>query len=134
MLKSVIALIAGFAIMTFTILVATIVAASVLPFTQGAPTTQFLALNVFYSAAAAAFGGYATASLAPERPSAHVLILAVMVLIMGASSFLAPQPGQERWNLAAVLVLSPICVFLGGRVREAQRRRSQAGGASDMKK
>ena len=134
MLKSVIALIAGFAIMTFTILIATIVAVSALTITPSAPTTQFLALNVFYSAAAATFGGYATASLAPERPSAHVLILAMMVLIMGVSGFLAPQPGQQRWNLVAVLVLSPIGVFLGGRLREAQRRRSQASTASDTTK
>ena len=130
MLRSVIALIAGFAIMTFTILIATIIAALMLDISPGAPTTQFLALNVFYSAAAAAFGGYATASLAPERPSAHVLILAVMVLIMGVSSLLAPQPGQERWNLVAVLVLGPVCAFIGGRIRGMQLRRTQGSTAT----
>lgn len=127
MLKSVVALIAGFAIMTFTILIATIVAVSAFPAAAGARTMEFLAVSIFSAVASAAFGGYATASLAPDRTSAHVLILAVMVLISAASGLIAPQPGQETWYLIALLVVEPIGVVGGGRIRTAMRSRESRG-------
>lgn len=117
MLRSVIALLAGFAIMTFTVLVATIVAVLAMKLEPGMLTPEYLGVNLAYSIAAAAFGGYSTAALAPDRPSAHALILSVMVLIMGVSNFILPQPGQERWYLIALIVLGPLGALAGGQLR-----------------
>lgn len=120
MLRSVIALIAGFAIMTFTILVITLVVAEAMDLERGAPTRSYLIINVVYSAAAAIFGGYSTAALAPARHFEHACVLAAMVGIATVSSIITPAPGQPTWYLVALLVTGPACAALGGFVRDRQ--------------
>ncbi len=127
MLKTVIALIAGFAIMTFTIVVAAVVTAMLMEPNRFAPTPAFLAIGVAYSSLAAAFGGYATAALAPDRPSAHTAVLAVMVMVYSASNYLTPRAGQEPFHLALLIVLGPAFALAGGKLRVLQQsRREQA--------
>lgn len=116
--------------MTFTVLIATILAALAMGIAPGAPTPAYLAINLVYSAAASAIGGYATASLAQARHSAHAMILALMILVVNVSGFFNPQPGQERWYLAALIVLGPVSAVVGGRIRVAAvaRRAAQVHG------
>ena len=74
-------------------------------------------------ALAAAFGGYATASLAPGQHSAHAAILATMVLIAQASTVLNPPAHQPRWYLMTLVVVAPLGALAGGLLRQWQRRR-----------
>lgn len=117
MLRSAIALVAGFAILTFALLGATIVVALVLGVEPGAPTTAFLATVLACGGLAAAFGGYSTAALAPSRHAAHVLGLAAMIVLTDTSSLLHPRPGQPIWYLVTTLVVQPLLAVAGGRLR-----------------
>ncbi|MCC7195890.1 MAG: hypothetical protein IT356_10070 [Gemmatimonadaceae bacterium] len=125
MIKSVIALLGGFAIMTFSLLIATVIAGVVLGLQPGVLSTQFLATVLTCGVLAAGFGGYSTAALAPNRHFAHVLILAAMVLLMAVSSLLKPQPGQPLWYLATALALQPLSVIAGGGTRVLRKARAR---------
>jgi len=127
MLRSIVALIGGFALMAFTVLILTILAALVMGVTAATVTVAYFQVLVACAIGAAAFGGYATAALAPDRHVGHSTILAVMVLIAQASSALNPPPNQPRWYLLTLLVAAPLAAFAGGRIRERQRLRRAAG-------
>jgi|SRR5581483_2399567 len=125
MLRSVIALVAGFAIMTFGQLIATIVLALALRVQPGTPSPAFLPGSLACGGLAAACGGYATAALAPRRHGMHVLILMAMILTMGVSNLFNPPAGQPIWYRAAALAAQPLLAGAGGLARA--RRRSQVG-------
>lgn len=127
MLRSIIALIGGFALMAFTLLIATICVALAMGVTADSVTTSYFQVLVACATLAAVFGGYATASLAPERHSAHVAILATMVLIAQASTALNPPANQPRWYLMTLVVVAPLGTLAGGWLRDWQRRRRAAG-------
>jgi hypothetical protein len=122
MFRSVIALLAGFAIMTFTIVIVTIVAVAATGASAGAPTREYLIAFVAYSAAASAFGGFSTAALAPSRPGVHAMGLAAMIFVMHAYTLVFPQPNFPRTVYAFLVVLAPIAAIVGGKSREAQVR------------
>lgn len=121
-LKTIVALIAGFAIMTFTILVATIVVALAMGVQRGTLPTPFLAVMVCVTALASGFGGYASASLAPSRPTVHAAILATMVFVQHVYTILFPLEGQQAWYLWALAISGPIFAVAGGRIREVTAR------------
>ena len=123
MLRSIIALIGGFALMTFAAIVLTICAALLMGVTVSSTTPMYFQALVACATLAAAFGGYATAALAPDRHVGHSTILAVMVFIAQASNAMNPPPNQPRWYLITVLVVAPLAVFAGGRIRDRQRLR-----------
>jgi len=122
MVRSIIALVGGFAIMVFLVFLLTIVAAAAFGVTEGGPSTPYVVANLMLSAAAALTGGYATASLAPSRPAAHTIGLAVMILAMALSSLGRPQPGQPEWYPGAIAAIGPLCALAGGGLRLWQRR------------
>ena len=121
MIRSIIALVGGFAIMVFLVFLLTIVAAAAFGMTDGAPSDSYIVANLVLSAAAALTGGYATASLAPNRPFAHTIGLFVMVLATALSSLSRPQPGHPGWYLAAIAAIGPLFVLAGGGLRLWQR-------------
>jgi hypothetical protein len=121
-IRSIIALIGGFAIMTFSVMVLTILAAWVFGVMRGEPTPPYLAASIVLSAISAAAGGYSTAALAPGRALAHAAGLAVMVLVLGVYSALNPQPGQPLWYLAALAAIGPVFALAGGALATRRRR------------
>ena len=123
MIRSIIALVGGFAIMVFLVLLLSIAAAMAFGVTAGAPNTPYLVANLVLLAAAALTGGFATASLAPVHPFAHTIGLAVMILAMALSSIAHPQPGQPAWYAAATTMIGPLFAVGGGGLRLWQRRR-----------
>ena len=127
MLRSVIALIAGFAIMTFLILVVTIVVAMMTDVDSTSPTVRFLEIKFAYSAVAALFGGYATAALAPGRPMVHAAVLAMMVLLLGASNVASPPSGHSAPYLVALMVACPVAAISGGWLRTLRKTASPSG-------
>ena len=116
-LRSIIALVGGFAIMAFLVFVLVAVVAWIFPVKIGAPTTLYLVANLVLSALAALAGGYATASLAPGRPRMHAAVLALMVLAMSLSQLASPPPGQPNWYPGALSVIGPLFAQLGGFLR-----------------
>ncbi|HVT40837.1 MAG TPA: hypothetical protein VHE78_17490 [Gemmatimonadaceae bacterium] len=117
-LRSIIALVGGFAILAFVWVVLVAVVAMVIgarAADQFSPTMIDAKIALFAFAALA--GGYATASLAPGRPRLHVIVLAAMVLAMTVSMIASPQPGAPRWFPVALAVMGPICAVLGGAFR-----------------
>jgi hypothetical protein len=122
MIRSIIALVGGFAIMVFLVFLLTIAVAAALGATDGTLGTPYIVASLVLSAAAALTGGYATASLAPERPFAHTIGLVVMVVAMTLSSLGHALPGQPAWYPAAIAVIEPLFVLAGGSLRLRQRR------------
>ena len=130
MIRSIIALVGGFAIMVFLVFLLTIVAAAAFGVGDGRPGTAFVIASLMLSAVAAFTGGFATAALAPSRSFAHTFGLAVMVLAMGLSSLGHPQPGQPGWYPTAIAAIGPLLALIGGRFRLWQRHARQPAIAS----
>jgi hypothetical protein len=113
-LRSIIALVGGFAILAFVWFVLVAIFAVVI---GARAADQFspamLGAKIVLFALAAIAGGYATASLAPTRPRLHAIVLAGMVLAMTISMMANPQPGAARWFPATLAVIGPIFAVLG---------------------
>jgi hypothetical protein len=78
-----------------------------------------------YTVPALMFGGYVAAWLAPGRPLAHSIAMAVIQeLLMIALIFNPPHP-VPPWIWAIGLTMTPIAIILGGylRSRSATRKR-----------
>jgi hypothetical protein len=114
-MKSVAAVFAGFVCMSLLVIAATAAAGALL--LQGSsPTGPYVVVNLLYSTAFAAVGGYLTAHLAPRRPRSHVAALALLVALMGAASAAgsAPSAGQPGWYGWTVGVLGVAGILVGG--------------------
>lgn len=119
-LKSVFALMAGFAVMTVLVIVLTAVLQRRFPAWVGVPTRPrpaYIAVNLAWSFLAAVAGGYVTAWIAAENPLGNALALAIVVLAMSAISALQARGRQPVWYQIALLVISPLGVLAGGMAR-----------------
>ena len=114
-LRSIIALVGGFAILAFVWFVLVAIVALVI---GARAADQFspamLGAKIALFAFAAVAGGYATASLAPARPRLHATVLAAMVLAMTISMIASPQPGAPRWFSVTLAMIGPTFAVLGG--------------------
>lgn len=125
MVRSIVGVIAGFVVMALLTMLATAVAAKAMLAGGGnppLPTRPYLAVNLAYSAAFAALGGYLSAVIAARAPVGHALVLAGLLLITGIYSFALNQPGQPRWYAATLIGLGPLSALLGGYLRILQLR------------
>jgi ABC-type transport system involved in multi-copper enzyme maturation permease subunit len=121
-LRTIVALIAGFAIMAFTILIATVVIALAMGVQRGTLPTSFLVTMVIVSALASALGGYSSASLAQDRPTLHAAILATMIFVQHVYTILFPIEGQEPWYTWSLAISGPVFALLGGVIRQRTAR------------
>ena len=103
--------------MAFLVMILVAVAAWVFRPTIGSVSTAYLVSNLSLSALAALTGGYSTAALAPGRPRAHAMVLALMILAMSLSELRHAQPGQPDWYPAALAVIGPLFAMCGGMLR-----------------
>ena len=70
-----------------------------------------------YTIPAAVLGGYVAAWLAPSRPVAHAVTMAVVQeLLIVALMFNPPHP-TPRWVWAITLVVTPAAIIAGGYLR-----------------
>ena len=126
-MRSVLAVIVGFAAMAIAVIAATVVAMRLLypkaePGLLPAPTTAWLAVNFAYSLGAAMLGGWLTAYLAPRAPFAHAVALAVVAVAMALPGiFGGGSPGQPDWYPPVMAALAAGGILLGGKLA---RRRS----------
>lgn len=116
-LRSILSILAGFVTMAVVVIVLTLVSVQVFALKSGHPTPGYLVVNVAYSFAAAALGGYVTALLAPSRPLVHGYILAGVMLVMGALSYVQYRGTQPLWYQALITVVTPLAAIAGARLR-----------------
>lgn len=120
MLHAFLALLSGFAVIVIIVALATAVLARTVPEwvgTERSPQPGYAFVNLGYSFLAAAAGGYVTAWLSIANPLIQVLVLAVIVLAMGALSALQSRGKQPIWYALTLLALMPLGVMAGGLVR-----------------
>ena len=116
---SFLAILAGFATMAVLVTIATSAITKSLPRLIGEPDhprRRYLLLNLVYSAAFAAAGGYITAIVAKADPLRTVLMLAIVILLLSALSALQLRGKQPVAYQLALIVLTPIAALAGGLV------------------
>ncbi len=119
-LRTFLALLAGFATMAMLVAVITALLMKLTPDwvgEQGKPKPGYIFVNLGYSFLAAAAGGFVTAWAAQRNPLIHVLALALAVLALAALSALQQRGKQPIWYMLTLVALSPLGVLAGGMVR-----------------
>jgi hypothetical protein len=117
--RSFLAILAGFATMAVLVTVATAAITKSLPRLIGEldhPRRRYLLLNLTYSAAFAAAGGYVTAIVAKADPLRNILMLAIVILLLSALSAIQLRGKQPVAYQLALIVLTPIAALAGGLV------------------
>jgi len=109
------ALLAGFAAME--LLIAGVTAVIARRGGAGAGSAGMVAVNMACSFVAAAAGGYVTAWLAVTRPLHTVLVLAVVVLVLGAITTVQARGTRPAWQPVALMVVCALGVMAGGLLR-----------------
>jgi hypothetical protein len=120
MLRSFLALLAGFAAMAALVTIVTAALMKLAPAWVGArgrPRPSYVLFNLGCSFAAAMLGGYITAWMATERTLIHVLVLGLIVLLLGALSALQQRGQQPVWYQLLLIAITPCGVVLGGLLR-----------------
>ena len=128
MVKSILSVIAGFLTMAIVVMLGTFAAAAALlpgglasmRNSQGPPPTPtgtYLVANLVVSFIAALLGGWVAARLAPGSPRAHVIALAVVVVLMSFATAMTQKnavSSQPGWYPASIAVIGVAGVLLGG--------------------
>jgi hypothetical protein len=112
-IRSILAVIAGYVAMAVVVVILTLLCVAIFHLQSGHPTPVYLALNMAYSLAAAALGGWVAARIAGRSPVAHGVALAVLILALGALQFLHPAPGQSFAYLTFLTIAPPLAAVAG---------------------
>jgi hypothetical protein len=118
LLRSMIAVIVGYVVMMVVVIALTLVMVKTMGLKSGHPTPGYLAVNVVYSLAAAFLGGATTGSIAVERRVRHGIILGMVMLVMGALSYVHYRGGQPGWYQAMMVVVPSLAAVLGAKVAQ----------------
>lgn len=122
MLRSILAIVAGYAITAVLIIVVTGGAAALLGVSDGKLSTPYLVVNLTGSTAAGVVGGFVAARLSPRAVGVHVGLLAVLLFAMSLPAvFGGAATGQPAWYPGAIAVLGPAAVAVGGAWAWARR-------------
>lgn len=119
-LRSFLALLAGFATMALLVVLMTAILMRSFPAwvkSPARPSAGYVAVNLVCSFLAAAAGGYVTAWMASQNPLRTILTLAIVVLVLGALSALQARGKQPAWYQIALLIISALGVVAGGLLR-----------------
>lgn len=119
-LHSFLAILAGYAVMVVLVIALTLLLAKLTPSwvgQQGNPNPAYALVNLGYSFLAATAGGYVTALVASANPLAHIFVLCIVVLLLGALSALQSRGKQPIWYAVSLLVIAPAGVLVGGLLR-----------------
>ncbi len=122
-LKSIVAVLAGF----IAVLVLSIGTDVMLektgvfpPISQGFFITWMLLLALIYRTIYAIVGGYVTATLAPDRPMRHAMILGIIGFVFAVLGSIAnsdKSTASTAWYPILLIVLTIPSVWLGGKLR-----------------
>lgn len=129
MVRSILAVFAGYCVILFLIIVVTILASLfMLPPTPEqklpAPTTAYLIVNLLYSTIIAGVGGWVTARFAQYAPLIHTGVLSLVFIFLGflmallkAADETSTAASQPSWYPFVVTLLGGIGVMAGGYLR-----------------
>jgi hypothetical protein len=119
-LRTFLALLAGFATMALLVMAITALLVKLTPGwmgEQGKPELSYILVNLGYSFLAAVAGGYVTAWAAAANPLIHVLALGIVVLALAALSVLESKGKQPIWYQLTLVAITPLGVLSGGLLR-----------------
>ena len=85
-------------------------------------TTPLLLLATAYRTVYGVAGSYLTASLAPDHPMGHALVLGAMGLAASITGAVVMWGFGPNWYPLALIALAMPCAWAGGRLRELQLR------------
>jgi hypothetical protein len=117
--RSIVAVIAGYAIMAAVVIALTVLIKRKAPQWMGArgkPNATYIYTNLLYSFGAAMIGGFVTALIAPRSPLAHACMLAALVFVLAVVSAVQIGDKQPRWYQAALAFIGPLGAIFGGMV------------------
>jgi hypothetical protein len=118
--RSVIAVIAGYAAMAAVVVALTVLVKRIAPAWVGserAPGSSYVYTNLLFSYGAAMIGGYVAAVIGASAPLAHACALAVIVLVLSIVSAVQIGDRQPRWYQVTLALLGPLGVVIGGWIR-----------------
>lgn len=124
MIRSILAIVAGFFAIGLLAFGADAVVRSVMPQAFSASgrvdSVPVLLLMMSYVLVFAVAGCYLTARLAPNKPLKHALILGVLGLLFNIAGTIALWDTAPAWfHIVSLLLVMP-AAWVGGRLREAQ--------------
>ena len=125
-LRSILAIIAGFIAISFVVGVLTVLTMVSLHIQPAHPTLAYLAVNVLYSLLAAVAGGLITGLIAPHHPLQHGYVLAGIMLLMGLISYLRFHGAQPAWYQILLVLAPPACAIAGAALCARSARRLPA--------
>ena len=123
MVRSVGAVLAGFAVMAGVVIVTTVLATKLLVGQSPPghrPPTRHLVVNLLCGLLAAMLGGFVCAWIAVSDLLAHVTALAVFVVLLAVVSARSGQsgtPGMASWYPYGIAGIGVVGVLLGGAIR-----------------
>lgn len=79
-------------------------------------TTWMLAFALLYRTIYTVFGGYVTATLAPQNPMRHAVILGIIGTIAGTAGAIAGWNLSAHWYPIALAALALPSTWLGGKL------------------
>ncbi len=122
MLRSFLAVLAGFVTMTLVVVLATVFAvrailrrplSSLRGETSPPLTPSYLTANLAGTALAAILGGMLTASLAPAHPVIHGVVLGAVMVFMSLMSARQAGARQPRWYQRTLMTVMPLLAVTG---------------------
>ncbi len=120
MIRSVLAVIAGYIAMVILTMALFIlmarIAPGVLPREGMFPAPPVVALILGFAFLSALVGGFVTATVALRSEEKHVFGLAAVVLVMGALNATTAGNSQPLWYLSALVLLALAGVYVGGNI------------------
>ena len=79
--------------------------------------------QTLYTIPALVLGGYVAAALAPQRPIAHVVAMAVLQELLIVVLIFNPPHPTPAWMWGLTLVIAPAAIIMGGRLYGKRRPR-----------
>ena len=79
--------------------------------------------QTLYTIPALVLGGYVAAALAPKRPIAHVVAMAVLQELLIVVLIINPPHPTPAWMWGLTLVIAPAAIIMGGRLYGKRRPR-----------
>ena len=121
MLRSILAVLAGYVAMTLATMIGIVILAWAFGHplnstaTQSAPSTPYVLCNLVLSLAGAVLGGWTTARIASRSPVRHALALGAVVLVLGVAYAAKDWGGvQPGWYLVVLPLLGGSGIVAGG--------------------
>ena len=127
LLRSVAAVILGFAVLTFgSVIAGRLLLSSIGIESEAAPSTTFIAASLCARAVVTILAGFLTALAAPRAPRLHAGVLAAILVFFSIASIAGLTASGESygptWYPIAMLVIAPAGVLLGGTLRPKPRQ------------